>query len=114
MLVTVPLLLLLLLGVRNGDMLGAVLLPLPVPVPLTLVLATMVDGITAALEPVDLPAAERALYTAAERAVEVVVVFEVDTEREPATPPTAVPLCPAELAGARAVLVPAIEPVTVI
>lgn len=77
LLVPVPLLL---LGVRNGDMLGAVWLPLSVPIPLTLMLVAMVDGLTAELERMELPAAERVPYTAADAAVEVIVIFEVDAD----------------------------------
>lgn len=105
---------LLLLGVRNGDMLGAVWLPLLLaPVPVMLMLVAMVGGLTAELERVDPAVAERAPYMAAEVAVEAIIVFEVDPEREPATPPTAVSVFPAELGGVRTVLVPATEPVTV-
>ena len=79
LLVVVPLLS---LGVRNGDMLGAVWLPLPVPVPAPLILVLMatVDGLTAELESVDLLVADAAPCTAADVALETIAVFEVDVE----------------------------------
>ena len=64
-------LLLPLLGVKNGDMAGAVKLPLTLLIPLTPLLGVMVDDLAAEFMPVDPPAPDMAPYTAADVWVEL-------------------------------------------